>query len=723
MKKIIIFILTLTIILILIKPINSMAKDNNKININIQEETLVKDNNITKVLDDNVYCNNDSTIFIKEEYVLNYVIEKYVKVENDIFAIVNKNSYTLLITIDLATKEVINSINIFSNIYDLVYYNNQVYLVGEEHYDACLYIFQTQNNSLTKHIYGGDNYEAFKCIKIFNNEAYIFGEKNGISENSIFKNVGNTNDLKSFIIKINKKYEIVNECYFNEQATEETIKDIIISSSILVTLKADNKIYYYQLNADLSCIKHYEVKIDNVNDVKLLLESIYLVIHNNTLFLARYNENRFDLTKLLDINSYNYTLIKESCLQILKVESDIIKQYNIFEYHYIYKNPFIYQYPYDDYQSTNHFYIESYFGSLKFEYDSDKNQYIDLHKSNNYVATYKEKNYTFLEIKTDFIVKPFINIINNGIYNLGHILMFTDDAYLNGEKIINGEQLMDIGTYEITHLNNKYIIHVVDNTLINLEDNYLIADSLIKKDEVSTYSIKLNTKKLVIDVIVNNESHPFYQIDSDLYIDFKNNSKITQYHIEKIIFEDGISLIINRHYTIKTINEAPIISLEQSNNNIYYDIKDIDNTIFDVVIKKYQDNVCIEEINTYLKNTNINLTKENIKYQIILRYYLGTDEIEEVELANIVGSKTSSNPIINISFEKNDNSINKIYLSISPIEKTKITSFLALSVDLSNYFIHYENKLIKYISLILSLALITLIIVFAIRRYFKKKHN
>ena len=136
------------------------------------------------------------------------------------------------------------------------------------------------------------------------NYIYLIGQKNGISEGSIFKNVGNDEDIKPFIIRMNSSFKIVNEFYINEKTKLEKIKNFAFNSNISFTIETfDKRFFHYELDNELKLIKHYELLPPiKYKDITKLNNNCYLLETLNTYYLGFKLSNSWHLIPLTDID-------------------------------------------------------------------------------------------------------------------------------------------------------------------------------------------------------------------------------------------------------------------------------------------------------------------------------------------------------------------------------------------------------------------------------------
>ena len=179
-----------------LKALSSKAASNiNKPIVNIVEEQKIVKNNIQKIIDNNVYLANNNTYFINENIIIEGKINNYIYNKDSIIFTIKESDGTIICKYNqtLKDKQLIDKLPITIN--DMVVYNEQLIVVGEEKNDACIYTYTIDGTQINKYQYGGNAKESFLKIQISGNYIYLIGQKNGISEGSIFKNVGNDDDI------------------------------------------------------------------------------------------------------------------------------------------------------------------------------------------------------------------------------------------------------------------------------------------------------------------------------------------------------------------------------------------------------------------------------------------------------------------------------------------------------------------------------------------------
>lgn len=727
MKKKLIIVSIFLSLVTFIYTISYKVKANNdsdKLVINIEEEQKNLYGYIQKSIDSNVYLINNDTYFIKENLTIEGKINKYIYDDNNVIFTIKELNNDCIYKYNLITseKQLIDKLPIIVN--DMVIYNDQLIIVGEEDNDACIYVYTKDGIQICKYQYGGIAKESFLRIKICNNYMYIIGQKNGISEGSIFKNVGNNDDIKPFIIKMNSSFKVVNEFYINIDTEYERLNNFDFDSfdgNISFTVETfDKRFFHYELDYELQLVKHYELLLPiKYTNISKLNNKSYLIKNVNYYYLGFKDIDTWHIVSLTDINKVDNVELVNGNIVITNYSNNQINTYKISEYHIEYIDDFIYQYPYYDYQSTNHFKVESYLEQLNFVYDNVANQSINLQKSANYIAKYYaiKQDQSLINIETNYIVEPFINIINEGVYQIGYKIFFTDEVIMNDVKIINGETLQEPGIYILKHNGKNYTIYVKEKIYHSFGNDYLNADCFLTKYDKAIYQITLNSNKQVSKVIVNEEEYPFIQNENEIVLNFAiDNNNFVSYYIDSIVFSDNSNLKINKRYTLKRVLDYPTLKLTYDNDILNYQIIDEDRTIFDVVVKMYKETVLLEEVHSFLENTNVIFNLDTTKVEVCIRYHLEGTTYEEISLIDIDAIKKSQkDDNLELTFEKNNDIVECIKIKIND-ETLKLKNVSAQKINLTAAYQTTDNKLICYISIIVTAILLVIIVSVIIRK-------
>ena len=195
------------------------------------------------------------------------------------------------------------------------------------------------------------------------------------------------------------------------------------------------------------------------------------------------------------------------------------------------------------------------------------------------------------------------------------------------------------------------------------------------------------------------------------------------YYIDSVVFSDDTTLKINQYYKLKRVSTYPILKLTYENETLNYQINDEDKTIFDVVVKMYKETTLLEEVHTFLEDTNINFNVDANKVEVLVRYHLEGKTIEEVNLIDLVATKKSKKDNnLELTFGKNNDMIENIKIKVNE-DSLKVKNVSAQKIDLTKAYQTNDNKLICYISIIITIILAIIIISVIIRRHIKKSEH
>lgn len=662
-----------------------------------------------------IYVNSNLMIKYKNSLITIYTPIGYIDIcdeynnyflKNDLLYIVSFNNL-YIINVGILSYE---KISLDFTINDLTI-DEYIYLVGEKVNNPYICVLDLNGKVLKDKLFEESGNASFEGIKKVDDLYLVWGSKDAFFESDYFKKVGNLGDVKGFILEIDKTLRITNEYYFNEYFKNEFVTSIVVNDSICITLKANNKTYLYIFDLEFNLKKRQ--LIDENNTEVFLVEC-----DTNDVILLYVHQDVFELYIYLNNDKHNILSIKEELLDYNVGESYISFTYdnkvNIYsEYHIIYNNELILDRITYDYDSTKHFLVESYFEKLEFKLKN----YEPYHQHmifGCYKAIYEANNSfnTEINIKSDVIIKEFVNIINGGVYKTGTKLMFFGSATLNNKTINNGYSLDEEGKYELvlTDVNNnkKFYNFEVINDYYKDNDNYVIdVDYEITKESYIELTFDFENIGNLKYILVNDEKYENFTISNNkviLALEPIDEWGYQEIIIEKFVFEND-EILINKRITYLTLKEEPIINISSENEEGVYkiiiDIVDNDDTIVDLTLKTNQD------ISTYLMNKN-GIFSNGI---FTVKYNLGNDELITKELFSVEGD----NIPFDISFEQN-----KVIITIHSSENLN-----KIIVNDNNIYIKdidNTNKIILitcFISSILIIA-ITLLIMFIQHRKIKK---
>ena len=131
----------------------------------------------------------------------------------------------------------------------------------------------------------------------------------------------------------------------------------------------------------------------------------------------------------------------------------------------------------------------------------------------------------------------------------------------------------------------------------------------------------------------------------------------------------------------------------------------------------------LEEVHTFLEDTNINFNVDANKVEVLVRYHLEGKTIEEVNLIDLVATKKSKKDNnLELTFGKNNDMIENIKIKVNE-DSLKVKNVSAQKIDLTKAYQTNDNKLICYISIIITIILAIIIVSVSIRRHIKKSEH
>lgn len=697
---------------------------------------------IVKALDNDTHCSMNTTYFNTYFVEIKKHTVCYEEVDQVIYGIYYYNTESILYTYNIRTKEY-NEISIKATIYDIAYYDEKIILVGKENNDACIYNFQKNLLLINKKCFGGKGYESFSKTFIIDDYLLILGVKDAYSEGSCFSHVGNPNERKVFLIKVNKKLEVVNDLYVNEHTIDESIVDCYCSDEYISFLVRDDTDVYHQyvtnhnleviLKVDLNDFFPTSIYIIPYQTKEYLVMYVYII--DKKLYLGTLDNHTIHTTYLGDYFEIYSLDIKKGNLEIVIKDNNQIKTLTVKEYHVNKLEPFHYDNLVIDYKSTDHFDISSYFEELEFVFDDNKNAYINYQKSGTYQATYtaNKRDGTNISIETDYIIPTFINIVHLGVYHTGYQLLFNDTVLVDDEKVYNGHCLQKEGCHFIKHMigdkTTEYMIYVFDkeNTdyFIDMSNNYQNTSYTIYPGTIFYYQLEITSPKEIKEVIINKKSHPFIYRNNliliPIYATIPGN--IDTYHLSKIIYDDLTIVTLNETFSVRTLNDPFQIEVSLSDEDIIYNFKNNKNCLVDLVSRTYQNDTLQEEIHYKIQSQKIVIPKSLSKTIIYARYTLGDETIYEVEVFSLMGvAKGKKDVCLDLVFSRSDDDLT-MKVQGTHQSKIKINDITIQKQNLTQSFLVEENKTIIYITITLSAIILTLFIIYLVVKLIQKQRR
>lgn len=714
----------------------TQSNENQK--ITVQTSTNEFEEEITNIisLNEGTIINfQESAILLKTNQIINFeeqAKEIYFDTVTD-FKITNGTGFfligNLIYQADLTTEELnlteISDLNNYNlNARGIIIYNETIYAYGEIENDAAVIALTLEDDELNQIILGGTTNELFIDAFVLNQKLFLIGEKDSISHESPLQNVGLPNTKKIFILSYDLNLdEQLDQIYFNQIETSEEylnylIKDdyfyIKLNSSILKIDENLNLLIQDQtVNCDLD--KNYFL-FETKNKIKTIIENNKKITLDN-IKLTNIEGNIF-LTKV-----YNGNLI------IYTINQNKINTYKISEYH-IEKNDIVTTnrlYPEINFQ--NKLIINSYFENLKIEINN-LNPTLLKNIDGVYDITYKitKEDGTFFLIDGKYELKPFINIVEGGIYQIDKELLFYGNAKLNGQIIYNGYKVKEEGNYElkITNANNKettYHFKIIENYYKDDECITIKPDIVINKNK--NFKININFKKdkntTIRELWINSSKYENFTVqDQQITINLTSDTKysVKNYHIDKIVYEEDqlYEYPINENYVVMTLKDNPEIYMEKEINNqkitLNYEFNDQDKSFNYLKTELYNGNdlvgVNYNYFNSKIKIMNLDLKQITCKHYLVSfdGYNTSTTEIMEYEIKNY-----NYNKFLNSIFTVEQH-LNNLKIEMDPVEADLISLSAAdnnLIKDLKITDNNLNPKTIIIISsIIIGLGIITL---------------
>lgn len=581
--------------------------------------------------------------------------------------------------------------------------------------DCLLLKYDLEFNLIDFNIYGGKYDEKFIDIICTNNDLYLVASKMGLSGGD-FGNGGNTKEVY-VICRIDKNLDLINYLTFKESLRFSKI--IFYNEYLYISF---NKCLY-KYNYDLTSIYKYNYP----QMIKFTLFSTnneILIIGEKTSYLLNLDDLNIKYQFELNLN-YNY-FIKELENKIYLYHAD--KSYYLDIYNL---EDLIFRETYKS-SDEDEIIVKSLFGQVKIE---EKNSDIVFNGQvfGQYQISYKlvtsgKLNFIIEATKT---VEMEANVEEGGIYPTGYQLLFTGVAKLNGVNIINNYPIMNEGNYKLELQSANGEVEVI-NFLVD-RNQYIFQDNKLKQWDFEKYKNSVYYLDFYLNnindyeikgVLINNLLYDEFQINDEnnlLKLKMKSPGRngIYNYYVESIIYYDKEyerEYKIKKDYTLNVLKDAPIISLNNNDNQLGVEIDCIDNDqtfrYFEVIIS----NNTNEIVKKYpISDSFITLEnlKEDINYNVIISlvYNLGNNTKNAEEIANFkIIAKESVVNLGNIEINRRSDKLESFSLKVDEDNKDSI---FQLSSGLVTIYIRENsnyNMLIFSIFLLFSTFFATIII-------------
>ncbi len=517
--------------------IDVLYKDNRIILIeNVKQyKVLSKDDTITifkKYFDSNYV---EIYKFNKGKIILNKLIDNQFIGNFDV--IYYKNKYLF-----------ISSINEYENIVIKHTYSLKQHL---QEINGIVLLFNDELEIINCKIYGGilDDYFYKIYYDDYDEIVYITGRKD--QESGYDFGFGGNGTYGYILLSLTSDLEINNYCLFKNE-----IKNIEIKEKLTIYTIYE----IFSLNFDLTMVSSLKFDSECVFGMSMN-QKLYAIFTRRELKIYDFKQNR-----CLDI--YEYKVIEE-VMNIELIRDYLLVQSNNNKY---YKMIF-----YNDLLSDRTFiYDTDDLYTLNNKIDGLPKQYElkQIYYQENYNPSIFGKyqiifDYDYFELTSDIIVLERHNVTDGYIYPKGYRLLFSGNAYLNGEEIFNNYELIEPGKYELKLLgkDEEIIINFVvfEMDILFFEEGLKYWDYEVKKNQELQIDLKYTEEVKIKSLYVNDELYDFEDNEEENIISIKFKEKQCQLY-EKII--NKITYEINDVEYTKELNYRILIKVLENNINL-----------------------------------------------------------------------------------------------------------------------------------------------------------
>lgn len=723
MRKFIYFLIFLFLLSLGINKVNAKVDDDIK-TIDLKPDNL-------KAIEKDVYAYEyDNTVTLRiNEIDINLGCGKLVKATS------NNEYYFILVSCNLVYRidKQNNKINKyeFNDLYfnDFLVDDSFIYLAGKSSNNAVVNKY-SMDFILTKSFkMNGSGASVVLSIQKSSNSIFLNIYQDAVLNDDRFYNLGNINEKKSVLIKLNTDLEYDNIYYFNHHCESEIIESFIIQNDhLVVLLNCSNNFYLYDFDYNLYVYNYFTINEDNIIGlVESKIENTYLclAIQDKKLILYDiFKDSKNLIYEVSDIDDLFDYLIIDGKLTLYYYSTNFLYCNSLREYVIKDNNDLVFNrlyYP----DTINHLRVESYFENIKCSID---NNYSEKMIDGKYVDSTKLEfeDGDYINITSNRIVMPYTNFYDGGIYKTGKVLEFFGHCYLNDELIYFGKTLNVEGKYTIrlVDYNGKESIYNItiddsfykNETICNIEPDIVCN---INESPIINYILNDDSIKVTGLIINGAVSYNFTQDKTSLMIKLPSSEiyGTKSFAIEKIYYEsNGIEsyALVNDLYTINYLKEEPIINVEKNIDknmvNLSFDITDNNQAFEYIKVKLFSDSSLKEE--KILLNTD-SFDFNNYPSSIIKFYFVYnlSNSLEEYELASF--ALIDSQYLGKVSLNYNGGKITKIEIEESlPTDQTKIKKIGVGSSDILSYYEQYDEynigKKIIIITIIFSVIVVSL---------------
>lgn len=640
----------------------------------------------------------------------------YHKDENNLLAVVENQ--VIVKTITLSNE--VNPSNISIQ-------NNSLILMGSKNNFGYLSFYNYNLDLMNEYYYGENNGLEAKEIFMIDNKWYLFCEKDSHSSNGFFENIGSDKERKVCLLILNNQFSIEKIKYLNCDDGIESLVDIDYKDNAFwFIIKGETNLHFF--NSDISLNNPIKVYSDTNLNHKVILnyQNEFLRFDYLNQLVMFVGDEKIDLFDYGCKGIY----IEDGLLKFIYLKNDNLYLNEVNEYHIDYLNKFeisFFEGTLENNTDLNHtkfVEVNSYFGEVEVFLNSDINYRINGKYDVSLIIRRKGSQDILINNKLE--IKPYSNVYEGGVYCSGKTLKFMGEAYLNGIEVTNGHQINTPGYYKLELVDNSgkkttYNFEIVDEYYNRSELNYEYDYSVSPNDSLKI-TIDLPNKNKVKELWINDESIEFNQLEDKLEFEIygKSSSCITEYKVEKLVYEDN-EIDYDHTFKVYTTKLLPKISIFETESEfplININVEDYDMSLLKLeIIYNYNDEE--KKIDYYFNNHDF-IIPELLNNVVDLRINLiYTNGLREVFKKNIVDFRGvfKKEQLFKIESTKNENGINNIKIEFNKINNLEKLTLIDESIK-DNY-----NYVFSYTSLIISGSITLLIIGGIIFLIIKKRHK
>jgi len=547
--------------------------------------------------------------------------------------------------------------------------------------DAVIMILGSDLSMSDVWIYGGNNHERFTAINYIGGNFLLTGEKSSIGSGD-FSNIGQENQEKVFVTKIDQSGQIINTMYFDHGGTYEySFSSIILDAYIYVSVYIEDteENYIYKVNSQSFTIE-WGIEISDSAQQYLSLSKLVKASESSVVIVGSDINGKLALHAIsaLDGDFLGYTGVDisfhlsfaEIRNGVLRLVGDNIEVVNN-KTEYFAKVITLEQYKVEkniekvcsrilcNLDKNDNVEVSSWFGSVTFLGRTLPSEF-----SQNIHGTY-EMDYLYalpsnrqITIESSLSVVFYSNIIEDGVYGLGFKVHFTGTGTLNGNSFISGRGINTPGNYQLVTKDNLGIDTIINFTIedgiIYSGDNNTVWNIECEKNELLEVKIHINNPDSleILNVIINQTSYDNFILSEDyqtisIEIIAPAVSGLALYLIDKVEYDyhgEVRSLLIDSLAIINVLKTTPsIVLVEEASTNKSINLKaefvDIDQAIINLKVVLFENDNPIrsKEINLINGEFNFEKLRTNTSYKAVLvvTYNLGNNVRSTVEIVEV----------------------------------------------------------------------------------------